>query len=125
MPLPSEAVVNSVLRHVGTSAATAVSIFVTLGYISPENAQEVLAATHQVMDGLQQVFGGLSKIAIILGPAAAAVTTWLAGRSSTVRATLARVAQLDAKNEIKIQGTIVAPPEVANAVPSDKVISKI
>ena len=124
MQLPSEAVVNSVLRHVGTSAGTAVGIFVTLGYLSPTNAQGILADLHQMMDGLQQAFGGFSKLMLILGPTFAALMTAVAGRSSTVRAAVQRIADLDQKNQIQIQGAIVAPPEVANSIPSDKVVPK-
>ena len=123
MQLPSDAVVNSALRHVGTAGGTAVGIFATLGFLSPDNAQAVIVALHQMTDGLQQAFGGFSKIVVIVGPAFAALMAGFAAKSSTLKSLLASVAQADKDKKIDIQGAIVAPPDVAKSVPSDKVVS--
>lgn len=122
MQLPSDAVVNSVLRHIGTGGGAVVGTLATLGFLTPENAQAVITDMHQIMDGLTQAWGGFSKIAVIAGPAFAAVMAALAARSSTLKSLIASVAQADKDKKIDIQGAIVAPPDVANAVPSDKVV---
>lgn len=119
MQMPSSEVVNAVLRHVGTSAATAVTVFATLGFLSPDNAQAVLADMQQIIAGLKQAYGGLSNLVIVIGPAFAAAMAWFAGNSSTMKALLTRVTSND---NIKIDGQIKAPAEVANAVPSEKVV---
>lgn len=119
MQMPSSEVINAVLRHVGTMGATAVTIFATLGFLSPDNAQAVLADIQQVIAGLKQAYGGFSNLVIVIGPAFAAAMAWFAGNSSTLKTLLNRVTT---DNNIKIEGQIVAPPEVAKAVPSDKVV---
>jgi hypothetical protein len=119
MQMPSSDVVNAVLRHVVTSAATVATVFVTFGFISPENSQALLADIQQIVAGLKQTYGGLSNLVIILGPAVAAASAWFAGNSSTLKSLLTKVAT---NNNVQIDGQIVAPADVAKAVPSDKVV---
>lgn len=122
MNLPSDNVVNAALRHVGTSVGTLVGVFAALGAINPDQANEVVTASHQVMDGLYQTYSGLSKIAIVAGPAFAGVMAWMAARSGTVKGLLQTLTKKEAQGQIQIQGQIVAPPEVAKDVPSTKVV---
>ena len=117
--MPSQDVTNAVLRHVGTSLATVVTVFTTLGFISPDNAQAVLADVQQIIAGLKQAYGGLSNLVIVIGPAFAAAMAWFAGNSSTLRSLLTKVAT---NNNVQIDGQIKAPAEVAASVPSDKVV---
>lgn len=112
-------VAASVLRHVGTAGGTAVAIFSTLGYLSPADAKATLAALHQTMDGLQQAVGGVSKLVLVLGPAVAALMAGLAGASSTLRAQLKNLTD---NKQVKVNGTIEAPPAVAAAVTSPQVV---
>ena len=114
-------VVNSVLRHVGTSAGTVFTVFTVLGFLSPDDAQKAITALHKVTDGLQQAFGGISQLALILGPAFAGTMAWFAGTASTLKAQLTKVVT---NKKVEIDGTISAPADVAAAVPSDKVVPK-
>jgi hypothetical protein len=81
MNLPTENQVNAALRHVGTATASAASVFVVLGFLSPEQAQAVIADMQQIVDGLQQVFGGFSKLLIVIGPVFATVMAGFAAKS--------------------------------------------
>jgi hypothetical protein len=92
--LPTENQVNSALRHVGTATGTTVGLFVVLGQLSPEQASSIIAAMHQVTDGLQQAFGGISKISLIIGPLFAAWMALMAGKSAGVKSQLANILKI-------------------------------
>ena len=92
--IPSENQVNSVLRHVGTSAASVASVFVVLGFLTPDQAQEVIASMQDIVAGLTQAFGGFSKLALIIGPVFATVMATLAAKSGTAASLLATVLKI-------------------------------
>lgn len=121
MQLPSANTVNSVLRHVGTAIASGGSVFVVLGFLSPDQAQSIIADMREIVDGLQQAFGGFSKIAIIVGPLFATLMATLAAKSSTAAsliATLVKIAHAsntpaaaEAKDAIeKVVAPAILPP---------------
>jgi len=113
-------VVNAVLRHVGTAGGTTVGVLATLGMISPDDSAKAVAQLHQMMDGLTQAVGAASQLAVIMGPAFATIMAVFAGRSATLKSLLTAVVT---HGDIKVEGAIVAPPDVAKVVPSDKVVA--
>lgn len=84
MNLPTENQVNAALRHVGTASASAASVFVVLGFLSPDQAQAIIADMQQIVAGLTQAFGGFSKILIIVGPVFAGLMATFAAKSGSV-----------------------------------------
>jgi hypothetical protein len=89
--VPSENSVNAALRHIGTATGTATGIFVVLGFLSPEQSASIIQAMHDVTAGLQQAFGGFSKIALIAGPVFAAWMATMASRSATVKSQISSI----------------------------------
>lgn len=138
MPLPqiSEGQVNAAMRHVYTSAGTAFAIFALLGVLPQESVQPALDAVHQIGDGLQQVFGGFSKLTVIIGPIVAVWMGKIAASSASFKSQLKAVtstaAQPDAVEEKKavVAATATLPevkqivsPTLADAIPSAKVVT--
>ena len=119
MGLPTENQVNAALRHVGTSAATAVTVFTALGFLSPEQAQGIVAAMQDVVAGLQQAFGGFSRIAIIIGPVFATLMAAYAAKSGSAASlvgTLLKMAHTDATAKTALVNATSALPEVQKVV---------
>lgn len=124
MWVPSENQVSSVLRHVGTGTASAATVLVTFGFLSPDQSAAVIADMKQIVDGLQQAFGGFSKIALIIGPLFATLMATLAAKSSTAASLIATLLKLahsantpaaaDAKIAIE---NVVAPALAPTVVP--------
>lgn len=94
MNLPDKAQTDAVMRHVYTVGGTTFTIFAALALIPQDQVQPALDALHQVGDGLTTVFGGLSKLWIILGPVAIGLAAKGAGVAATfshqVRAMIAK-----------------------------------
>lgn len=144
MELPNENQVNAGLRHVYTSAATILTLATVVAIVPQESVAPILAALHQIGDGVQQVVGGFSKLSVLVGPIIAGLMIKIAGGSAGIKSQAASLMRMmnsakpeqaaEAKSavltaavnapDIQIQGKILAPPEVANAVPSDKVVAK-
>ncbi len=119
MALPTENQVNAALRHVGTSAATATTIFVMLGFLNADQAQGILAAMQDVVAGLQQAFGGFSKIAIIIGPVFATMMATYAAKSGSAASlvgTLLKMAHKDEAAKTALVNATTALPEVEKVV---------
>lgn len=74
MALPTAQQVDAALRHAYTSAGTVLAICALAAVIPKEDVQPILDALHQIGDGLEQVFGGASKLVIIIGPV---VAVWM------------------------------------------------
>lgn len=77
------------LRYLGTSAATAFTIMGALSIVTPDQAQQLVAALHQLNDSIVSGYGALLKMWVILGPVAG---VWLAKvgiNSSTVQGMIA------------------------------------
>lgn len=119
----SSAQVNAALRHGGTAAGTLVTIFTVLGVLSPEQSADVIAAVHQITDGLQQVVGGASKIILIVGPIIAGFAAKGAVNAASLRSILTRITD-PKRPEVEIEGKIIVPAAVAAAVPSTQVVAK-
>jgi len=123
MALPTENQVNAALRHVGTAAASAASVFVVFGFLTPEQAQSVIADMQDIVGGLQQAFGGFSKLALLLGPIFTTLMATYAAKSGTVfnlLATLNKIANSSKPVSTDAKAAIVnaasALPEVEKVV---------
>ena len=94
MALPTENQVNAALRHVGTASASVASVFVVLGFLSPEQSAAVIADMQQIVAGLQQAFGGFSKLALVLGPVMATVMATYAAKSGSAASMLGNLIKM-------------------------------
>lgn len=129
-------------KHVASVVAGAVGMAVALHFITPQQATDVNGNLTSIFTGLQQVATGIAGISAVVVPI---YTAWRAAHnaSPTVQAQSlvatanntsapeqAKIAQvaiaaavIDA-NDLKVNGTISAPAAVAEAIPSEKVVSK-
>ena len=114
----TEAEVNAALRHVASFGAGAATVLIGFGAISADSAHQTVAAINQVVDGLSQATGGVFKLAVILGPAVAAVAARFAAKSASP------IAQINAVAANPDVEKVVTTPELAGATPSGKVVSK-
>jgi hypothetical protein len=126
--------VNAGLRHVLSYAGGGVTVLASLGFVDPENAKSLILALNEIGDGVQKVFGGISKIGIIIGPIMGVVGTTYAVKSATFRNQLASVIRSaqdkkEAKVELleqtaeqlPVEKIVVSDPALAEATPSPKV----
>jgi len=124
MPLPTENQVNAALRHVGTATASAASVFVVFGFLTPDQAQAVIADMQQIIGGLQQAFGGFSKLALLLGPIFATLMATYAAKSGTVISMLASLNKIANSNKSTSTEAKAAIVNAASALPEvEKVVA--
>lgn len=128
---------NAGLRHVYTAVGTAFTILVALAVIPQDQVQPALDAIHQIGDGIQQIFGGASKLWIILGPIIASLAAKGAVTAASFKNQLKSVTtaaskpeNTEAKKEVLASvATIpsvekIVDPTVANFIPNEKVVIK-
>lgn len=124
----------------------------TLGLLSSAQNKTIMDSLSDIAAGIGQIVHGFTSIwqvgTVVLGPVIGIVLAQLASHSATAKSqaaslaasasaapsqstTNAQVALLTAVTAVEkqapdmtIQGKIVASPEVANAVPSNKVVSQ-
>lgn len=123
MDLPTANQVNSVLRHVGTASASVASVFMVLGFLTPEQSQAVIADMQQIVAGLQQAFGGFSKLIIVVGPVFAGLMATFAAKSGSAASLLSTLTKIAHSNtpvaddaKIAIANAAAALPEVQKVV---------
>lgn len=112
--------VDAGMRHVYTAAGTVFTLAAAVAIIPQDQVQPALDALHQIGDGVKQIMGGFSALWVILGPVVMGFAAKRAMGSATPTAQLKAVTS---NPDIKINGTIEAPAAVADAVPSNKVVS--
>jgi Mn2+/Fe2+ NRAMP family transporter len=115
----SSAQVRAGLRHVATASVTAATVLGTLGLLSADQTRDIISGLQQLGNGLQDVFGGASKVIIILGPIAAGWIAKVAVTSASLKSQLTAISQ---NKQVQIDGKIIVPESVANEVPSNKVV---
>jgi hypothetical protein len=81
------------LRYLGTSAATAFTIMGALSIVTPDQAQQLVAALHQLNDSIVSGYGALTKMWVILGPVAGVWLTRVGISSGTVQGLIANLLQ--------------------------------
>jgi hypothetical protein len=114
----TEPEVNAALRHLASFGAGAATVLIGFGAISADSAHQAVAAINQVVEGLSQATGGVFKLAVILGPAIATIAARFAAKSASP------IAQINAVAANPDVTKVVTTPEIAGAIPSDKVVSK-
>lgn len=121
LTLPTTGQVNAALRHAGTAAGTTVTIGAALGMLSADDAAKVVAALQHITHGLEEAFGGFATVFAVVGPVAVAIFTKGAMAAASLKNQLHAVTS---SPDVTIEGKILAPAAVADAVPSDKVVPK-
>ncbi len=97
---------NIALRYAGTSAGTLFTIFGALQFVTPEQVAQLTAAVHDFNQSILSAYGALTKMWIILGPAAIIVLTKFGIKSGTVPELMAKLLRI---------ATGAASPEAAAA----------
>lgn len=138
MPLPSANQVDAALRHAYTAAGTVLALGAVVAVVPQESVQPIMDALRQTGDGLQQVFGGMSKLLVIVGPIVGAwmakIAATKAGFTSQLKSVTAAASapenveqkkeMLAATASIPEVKKVIAEPEIAAATPSAKVVSQ-
>lgn len=110
MSLPTTSQVMSVTRHVATFAAGVIVMFGLSTKISPDQVTAIINMTGTLVNDLILLIGAVTPIIVTLyGAKAAGITSQL--QTVTTDPT------------IKIEGRILAPSAVAEAVPSAQVVA--
>jgi hypothetical protein len=91
MQMPSSDQVSSLLRQGYTAAGTAFTIAAMVAVIPQDAVQPAIAALHEVGDGLQQAFGGVSKLVVILGPVVMGLSARAAAFAVSLKSQVAKV----------------------------------
>lgn len=111
MNLPTSGQVIAAGRHVVTFVAGAATFAGAVHILNPDQAKSIVSGVTKVSEGLAEIFA-------VIGPIAAVVSGFFASRSASPVHQAAALANLP---EVK---KIVAAPDLAEAVPSDKVVTK-
>lgn len=124
-----------------------IGMFIMFGIMTASQQKSVMDGLSDIWTGLSQAFTGASHVwqvvAIVASPF---VTEWLAKKAGNAASTQSQADSLVARSkdqngagkaasaavldavtkldDVKIEGKITAPAEVAQAVPSDKVVAK-
>ena len=91
MNIPSSDTINSLLRQGYTAAGTAFTIAAMVAIIPQDAVQPAVTALHEVGDGLQQAFGGVSKLVVILGPVIVGLSARAAAFAVSLKSQVAKV----------------------------------
>ena len=98
--IPSFGQANAVLRHVYSSAGTAVAVLAIFAGLTPEQQAALLNAIHQITDGATSILAGLGTLV----PIVSAVYAAWSGRSKalvTAVASMPDVTRIEVKDTAK------------------------
>jgi len=104
--------VQSILRHVYTSAGTATAVLLAVGVISQGDATALANAVHQIGDGVSSIAAGVSALVPIGMGVWAAISASLGSRLQSIA------------KDPEVKQVVVATPAVADSVPSNKVVAQ-
>lgn len=99
--------VNIGLRYLGTVGSTLFGVMGALALITPEQAQQLAAALHELSNSILTGYGALLKMWVILGPAGAIALTTLGIKSGGFKALGAKLLKM-ATNDVPA----ASPPSV-------------
>lgn len=88
---------NAALRYAGTSAATMFTIFGVLQFVTPDQVAQLTQAVHEFNQSILSAYGALTKMWVILGPAALLILGRIGVKSSSVQALGAKLLSMAAK----------------------------
>lgn len=106
--------IQSLLRHGYTAAGTALTIGTLIAVVPQDAVQPTLAALHDIGDGLQQAFGGASKLVLIFGPIIIGLSAKVAAFAVSLKSQVARVHEA-APHELMIAVANQEPATLAKA----------
>ena len=112
---------SAITRHGVTAGGTVITILGALAFLPADQVQGAVTALQMLGDHLQLVFGDLSKLWLILGPALIAFAMKGAAFAASLKGQLRSIARNPAV-DIKPESKIVVPPPVAAAVPIPQVV---
>lgn len=113
--------VSAAIRHLVTAGGTAFTILGAFALLPADKVQPAIEGLRAVGDDVNKLMADLGSLWLILGP----VAIGLAVKGATFAASLKGQLRSIARNpavDIKPQSVIVAPPEVAKAVPIPQVV---
>lgn len=118
MNMPTQAQVYAGLRYAGTAAGTIGTIAALVGVTDQQTAQNIVASVHAVIDDLTQLFGDVSKLALLVVPVA---TVYLAKIGYSSASPKKQIAAVQAMPEAQVT---VTDPELAKGIPGVTVAPK-
>ena len=113
--------IAAITKHGVTAGATAFTVLGALAFLPADQVAAAVSKLQMVGDDINKLTADVGGLVIILGPAVVALMAKMAAARASVTGALKTIAAAPAK-EAKIEGVIVAPPAVAAAVPSPKVV---
>lgn len=108
-------------RNYASSLAGVVGVVTFLGVVDPVTAHAMVDAIQQMMDGLGQFIGGAKQLYLLAAPVVIGLCAKYAGSAASLTG---RLTSISTDPNVRIEGKIVAPPEVAANVPSNQVVAK-
>ena len=108
---PTDDQLHSVLRHIYTMVATAVSVMTLIG-LSQSNADVIVAAVHKIGEGASSMIAGVTMLIPVASAVFAAISAGLHPRLMSLN---------QDPEVLKIE---VKSPAVADAIPGNKVVAR-
>lgn len=87
---------NAALRYAGTSAGTLFTVFGVLQFVTPEQVAQLTVAVHDFNQSILSAYGALTKMWVILGPAAVIMLGRAGFKSSSVKGIAAKLLSIAA-----------------------------
>lgn len=114
---------NAALRYGGASAGTLFTIFGTLQFVSPEQAQDLITQVHVLNDSVLTMYGALTKMMVILGPMGVMVAGYFGVKSSSVKELAGKLLRI-AANKAAPEQALEAKVAIVNAAASPDIGSQ-
>lgn len=99
---------NTGLRYAGASAGTLFGVLGAMSLITPDQAHDLAAQVQVLNQSILTAYGALTKMGVILGPAAVVIAGYFGIKSSSVQALGAKLLKMVAAEK---------PPETPLPIP--------
>jgi hypothetical protein len=110
LSFPTGAQLAAFGRHVVTYGAGAVTAGVAIHFLTPDQGSQITASLSNIVSGVNSIVGGVATLVAVFSGLYAA---WTASPSSQIKAVAAN----------PDVSKVIAAPAVADAIPSNKVVS--
>lgn len=110
LSFPTGAQLAAFGRHIVSYSAGAVTFGVAVHFLTPDQSNQIMGAVGAIASGVQSIYGGVATLVAI---GAGFYAAWTASPSSQIKAVAAN----------PDVSKVIAAPAVANAIPSNKVVS--
>lgn len=121
MSLPSQAQVYAALRYAGVITGVVVTGAATLGALPADTAAAIVTSAQKVISDTQTLIGDAWALAVLVAPV---ITVWLVKIGVSSASLTKQLKSITSNSDVQIEGQIKVPANVADAVPSDKVVAK-